>query len=129
MSQYVSNSDKKKNLHLKSTEVLLQIIQKNSHKIVITFKLMIKKIFVRNCCSNNNLIDNFKSTDLILLNHFIFLKNTVIEKNLIKLNKSIDKKRSDLLTDNFHYSSSNKHMKNTQKCTHIFKRADSDSIL
>ena len=128
MSQYISDLDKERNLYLKNTEMLLQTVQKNSYKIIITFKLMIKKTFVKNCHNSNSLINNFKSTDFVLLDHHILLKNTVTEKDLIRLNKSTDKKRNNLSADNFHCSFSNKHMKNTQKCTYVLERADSDLI-
>ena len=128
MSQYINDSNKERNLHLKSTEVLLQTIQKNSYKIVATFRLMAKRIFVKNCYSSNSLVDNFKSMGLILLSHCILSKNTVTERDLTKLSKSTNKKESDLSTDNFHCSSDNKHMKNTQRCIYVLKRADPDLI-
>ena len=74
---------------------------------------MIKRVFVKNCCSSNDLINNFKSTNLILFSHCIFLRDTVTERDLTKLSKSTDKKRSDLSIDNFHYSFSNRYIKNT----------------
>ena len=89
---------------------------------------MIKRIFVKNCCSSNSLINDFENTDLIILSHYVLLKNTVTERDLTRLSKSTDKKGSDLSADNFHCSSDNKHMKNTQKCIHIFKRADLNLI-
>ena len=73
---------------------------------------MIKKIFIRDYHSSNSLIDNFKNTDLILLNYHVLLKNTVIKRNLIRLSKSTDKKRSDLSVDNFYCFFSNKYIKN-----------------
>ena len=75
---------------------------------------MIKKIFVRNCCGSNNFVDDFENVGLVLLSHHILSKNTVIKRNLTRLSKSTDKKRSDLSADNFHCSFSNKHIKNTQ---------------
>ena len=108
--------------------MFLQTVQKNSHKIITTFKLMIKKIFIRNHHNSNSLVDNFKNMSLILLSHHILLKDTVTERDLTRLSKSIDKKKSDLLTDNFHCSFSNRHIKNTEKCTHMFERVNSDSI-
>ena len=89
---------------------------------------MIKKIFVRDCCSSNNLINNFKNTDLIILSHYILSKNTVTERDLTRLNKSTDEKGSDLLTDNFHCSSDNKHIKNTQKCIYMLERVNLNLI-
>ena len=89
---------------------------------------MIKRTFVRDCCDSNSLINDFKSADLVILNHHILLKNTVTERDLTRLSKSTDKKGSDLLIDNFYCSFSNKHIKNTQKCIYILKRANSDSI-
>ena len=89
---------------------------------------MIKKTFVRNCCGSDDFIDNFKSLSFIIFDHYVLSKNTVTERDLIKFNKSIDKKGSNLLTDNFYCSFDNRHMKNTQKCTHMLERADSDSI-
>ena len=108
--------------------MFLQTVQKNSHKIVTIFKLMIKKIFIKDCYSSNSLINNFESTDFIILDHCVLPKDTVTEKNLTRLSKSTDKKESDLLTDNFHCSSGNKHIKNTQKCTYMFGRVNLDLI-
>ena len=90
---------------------------------------MIKKIFIKNCHSSNNLINDFKSANLVLLSYCVLSRNTVTERDLIRLNKSTDKKKSDLLTGNFHCSSDNKHMKNTQKCIYVLKRANLNSIL
>ena len=128
MSQYIGDLNREKNLHLKSTEVLLQTVWENSHKIITTFGLMTKKIFIRDCCGSNSLIDNFKSMGLVILSHHILPKDTVTKRDLTKLSKSTDKKGSDLPADNFHCSFSNKHMKNTQKCTHVLKRADLNLI-
>ena len=89
---------------------------------------MIKRIFIKDCCGSNSLIDNFKNTGLIIFDHCVLLRDTVTKRDLTRLSKSINKKRSDLSVDNFHCSFSNKHMKNTQKCTHILEKADSDSI-
>ena len=108
--------------------MFLQTVQENSHKIVTIFELMIKRIFVKDCCGSNSLIDDFKNIDLIILSHCVLPRDTITERDLIKLSKSTDKKGSDLPADNFHCSSSNRHMKNTQNCTHMFERADSDSI-
>ena len=89
---------------------------------------MIKKTFVRNCHSSNSLVNDFKNTNLILLSHHILLRDTVTKRDLTRLSKSTDKKRSDLPADNFHCFSSNKHIKNTQKCIYILKRINSDLI-
>ena len=90
---------------------------------------MIKKIFVKDCCGSNGLIDDFKSAGLIILSHCVLLRDTVTERDLTRLSKSTDKKRSDLLTDNFCCSSGNKHMKNIQRCIYVLKRADLNLIL
>ena len=108
--------------------MLLQIVQKNSYKIIIIFGLVIKRIFVKNCCSSNSLVDNFKSADFILLSYCVLSRDTVIKRDLIRLSKNINKKGSDLSANNFHYSFSNRHMKNTQKCTHMLEKTDLDSI-
>ena len=129
MSQYVSDLNKERNLHLKSTEVLLQTIWENSHKIVAIFELMTKRTFVRNCHGSDSFIDNFKSPGLIILSHCVLSRDTVTKRDLIKLSKSIDKKRNDLSADNFCCSFSNRHMKNTQKCTHMLERVNPDPIL
>ena len=73
---------------------------------------MIKKTFVKNCHSSNSFIDDFKNTGFVLLDHHVLLKDTVIERDLIRLSKSTDKNQSDLSADNFHCSFSNKHIKN-----------------
>ena len=90
---------------------------------------MIKRTFIKDCHSSNDLIDDFKSVGLVILSHHILPRDTVTERDLIRLSKSINKKRSDLSADNFHCSSDNRHIKNTQKCTYVFKRADLDLIL
>ena len=108
--------------------VLLQTVQKNSHKIIATFGLMTKRIFVKNHHGSDSFIDNFKNPDLVILDHHILPKDTVTERDLIKLSTSTDKKGNDLLIDNFHCSFSNRHKKNTQKCIHVFERANLDSI-
>ena len=92
--------------------MFLQTVQKNNHKIITTFRLMIKRIFIRNCCGSNDFVDDFKSVSFVILDHCVLSKNTVTERDLIKLSKSIDKKGSNLLTDNFHCFSGNRHMKN-----------------
>ena len=109
--------------------MLLQIVQKNNHKIITTFGLVIKRIFVKDCCGSNGFIDNFKNAGLVILSYHIFLKNTVTEKNLIRLSKNTDKKGSDLSTDNFYCFSDNRYMKNTQKCIYVLERANLNLIL
>ena len=108
--------------------MLLQTVQKNSHKIVATFELVIKRTFIRNCHSSNGFVNNFKSSGLVILNHHILSKDTVTERDLTRLSKSTDKKGSDLSANNFCCSSGNKHIKNTQKCTHMLERADLNLI-
>ena len=89
---------------------------------------MIKKTFIKDCCDSNSLINDFKNTVLIILDYYILSKDTVTERDLTKFSKSTDKKGSDLLTDNFHCSFSNKHIKNTQKCTYMLERANLNLI-
>ena len=109
-------------------KVLLQTVQKNSHKIIATFRLMTKKTFIKNHCGSDSFIDNFKSSDFVILDHCVLPRDTVIKKNLTRLSKSINKKGSDLLTDNFHCFSSNRHTKNTQKYTYMFEKVNLESI-
>ena len=129
MNWYVNDSDKERNLHLKSMRVFLQTVWENSHKIVAIFELMIKRIFVKNCCSSDSFIDNFKNLDLVILSHYVLPRDTVTERDLTRLSKSTDKKGSDLPADNFHCFFSNRHMKNIQRCTYVLKKADLNLIL
>ena len=89
---------------------------------------MIKRTFIRNCCGSNSFVDDVKNSGLVILSHHVFSRDTVTEKNLTRLNKNTDIKRSDLLTDNFCCFSDNRYMKNTQKCIYVFKRADLNLI-
>ena len=89
---------------------------------------MIKKIFVRNYCGSDDFIDNFKSLSLVILSHCILPRDTVTERDLTKLNKSTDKKRNDLLTDNFCCFFNNKYIKNTSKCIYVLKRVNLNLI-
>ena len=89
---------------------------------------MIKRIFIKNCYASNNLIDDFKNTGLILLSYCILLRNTVTERNLIRLSKSINKKESNLLTDNSYCFFSNRYRKNTKRCIYMLKRTNIDLI-